>query len=412
MHSSENVTKVAGFSLRHLRVFREVAKRRSMSAASQQIHLSQPAITQAIAKLEKNVNAVLFDRRRSGMYLTPSGEILLNRVCRALAQVDEGCRGLAKAAGQARSRNHSQLSHRITFVQLRALQAVAQAGNFSLAARAINVSQPSLHRASRDLERVADVEMFAKVAQGIELTKPARMLLKGALLAFRELEQGIAELNGARGRDSGHIVVGTLPLARSYILPHAINGFTARYPGTRLSIVDGPYQVLLQGLRHGEIDCLIGALRDPPPIDDVCQEPLFSDRLAIVARVDHPLTRNKRLTPQLLASVPWVVPRAGTPTRASFNALFDDSTCAPPPQIVETSSLVLIRALLLDSNRLTMISAHQVRHDVAHGLLAELPFEMDHRSRPIGLTVREGWEPTQTQVALLDCLREASQMIS
>ena len=47
-------------NFRHLRVFREVARLRSVSAAAEQVHLSQPAVTQAICKLEGELGAELF----------------------------------------------------------------------------------------------------------------------------------------------------------------------------------------------------------------------------------------------------------------------------------------------------------------------------------------------------------------
>ena len=61
----------AGPSLRHLRVFQMVADLQSVRQAANAVHLSQPAVTQAITKLESQIGASLFDRRSSGTYLNP-----------------------------------------------------------------------------------------------------------------------------------------------------------------------------------------------------------------------------------------------------------------------------------------------------------------------------------------------------
>lgn len=394
-------------NIRHLRAFREVAQSRSISKASAEVHLSQPAITQAIAKLEEQLGVSLFERRSDGMLPTEAGSLFLARVERALALLRGGAREAVRLGAKKGGKGFSDFDRLLTTAQLRALVAVSKAANFSLAARAVGLSQPTLHRAARDLERLSGLALFLRNSQGIRLSPSADALAKAVKLAFAELEQGYSEIDAMLGLDSGRIVVGTLPLPRTYILPRAINGLLGGRPDVRVSVIDGPYNDLLHDLRHGEIDLLVGALRDPVPIDDVVQEALFDDPLAVVARHGHPLSGRKRIGLDELAAYPWALPRQGTPTRAAFETLFEGR--APPPCPVESSSLVLLRGLLLDSDRLTLISAHQIRHEEQLGVLAPLPFKPPVPARPIGLTLRRDWRPTATQDLFLRCLRAAGQ---
>ena len=76
---------------------------------------------------------------------------------------------------------------------------------------------------------------------------------------------------------------------------------------------------------------MVGALRDPPPIDDVVQEPLFDDPLSIVARRGHPLTLRRTVTPADLIAYPWVAPAEETPARAVFDRLFPPEDVARMP---------------------------------------------------------------------------------
>lgn len=395
-------------NLRHLRAFREVARCRSVSLASEKVFLSQPAITQAIVKLEEFVAAPLFERRSDGMFLTEPGTLFLNRIERVASYIRNGVREAARISGKKGVRNAANNDQLLTASQLRALVAVADTGNFSLAARSVGITQPTLHRTARDLERVLAVPMFEKTGQGIALTRAARVLAKHVKLAVAELDQGYSEIERWRGNDGGRITIGTLPLARTFLLPEAIIALSRDHPDICISVVDGPYDDLLHGLRHGDYDFLVGALRDPVPIDDVVQEPLFEDPLVIVARSGHPLAARASVTVDDMAGFPWVVPRVATPTRKQFDILFGQDT-APPPGLVETSSLILVRGLLLGSDRITIISAHQVRHEVELGLLAVLPFDMAGTARPIGLTMRRDWHPTATQEKFLRFLRDAGR---
>ena len=394
-------------NLRHLRAFREVATQRSISQAAGRVFLSQPAITQAIAKLERSLSSVLFERHSDGMRPTEAGLLYAERVQRALALIRCGVQDALRLGTERGFRATSAPDQLLTMTQLRALVAVGNAGNFTLAARAIGTSQPALHRAARDLESLLGIALYKKSAQGIELSRQGQILVQQIKLAFAELTQGLAEVAALAGEETGQIVVGAMPLSRHYLLPAAINAFASERPEVEVHVVDGPYEELLQGLRHGEIDLLIGALRDPVPVDDVLQDKLFDDPLNIVGRAGHPLQRKSRISVRDLAAYPWVVPRRGTPTRDHFEALFRNGRHTRLAGVVESSSFVLIRALLLESDRLTLISAHQVRLEAEQGLLATLRYDLTHTQRPIGLTTRRDWRPTSTQRIFLDFLRTA-----
>ena len=397
-------------NLRHLRAFSSVAEHRSISKASREVFLSQPAITQAIAKLERALAVQLFDRRVDGMYLTEAGALFADHVRRVLRLLKKGAEAALHLGGRRKSKGFDYFEQLMTGVQVRALIALSEVGNFTLAARLVGISQPSLHRAARDLEHIAGVVLFDKTRRGIELTSAAESLAFHCRLAMAELSQGYDELEEWKGSDSGSIVVGTMPLARTFMLPTAVNALTRERPAIHMKLVDGPYEDLLNGLRHGAIDMLVGALRHPHPVDDVVQEPIFHDPLAIVGRTGHPLGRDARPDLEELADFPWVVPRSGTPTRACFEKMFQGSGYYPSG-VIESSSLILIRGLLTASDRLTIISLHQIRHEKQFGLLAPLRFDLAATSRPIGLTVRKDWRPTATQARFMALLREAGRVI-
>src|SRR4051812_6458038 len=77
---------------RRLLTFREVALRGSFSRAAEALALTQPAVSQQIAALEREVGAPLLDRRPGGLALTGTGELLLvhaDALSARLTAVDE-----------------------------------------------------------------------------------------------------------------------------------------------------------------------------------------------------------------------------------------------------------------------------------------------------------------------------------
>ena len=392
-------------NLRHLHTFREVARLGSVSAAARAVHISQPAVTQAIAGLGRYFGSPLLRRNSTGVSLTPAGQICLARIERSMSQLREAVGEATRGGGAERA----DAGRRVSSTQLDALGAVVEHGNFRLAARARRLSQPSIHRSARELERLLGVPLFEKTSFGITPTREAEKLARRARLAFAEIEQARAEVHALSGGESGRTVIGALPLARSYLLPAALLEFTKEHPRHGVTIIDGTYEHLLSGLRSGESDVLIGALRDPPPAADVQQEHLFDDPLAIIVRAEHPLVRRRRVTAATLRKFQWIAPRAGSPLRVHFNALMASTGLEMQSPPLECNSLAAARAFLLESDRIMLLSAHQIHYEKLAGLLVALPHPAGKVVRPIGLTLRHNWHPTGTQQRLLEILRRTAR---
>lgn len=386
-------------NLRHLRVFLSVAENGSITRAGDLCHISQPAATQVVAKLERAAGQPLFLRRPQGLFPTPAGDALAARVRRALAYLDPPLDALAP-----------RLRHTASHSQLQALVAMCEAENFTLAARQMGLAQPTVHRAISQLEQIVGRTLFERTAHGMLPSRATLALAHGARLAFAELELAEADLAELLGREVGRIVVGAMPLSRSCMLPQAIASFRVSHPDLPIQVVEGPYRDLLADLRRGAIDLLIGALRDPAPIDDVEQHALFADSLVLVARPDHPLAGRRSIKVSDLARHPFVVPFSGTPTRLAFDRLFAGS--ALRPSLIETASMVLMRELLRISDHVGCISGAQVAAEIELGVLVKLPFAMKGTLRSIGLTQRSDWVPTTLQQEFMAELRAASMDIA
>src|SRR6185437_905391 len=308
-------------NLRHLAMLSSVAQLRSVSAAARAAHLSQPAVTQAIASLERDFQRPLFARTAQGMEPTMAGRVCAERAARVLQRIADAVGAATAQSGSSRSSLHG-----ITSRQLLALVAVVESGSFGSAARARGTTRATLHRAGRELERRIGAQLFETTSHGVSPTRKALRLCRQLQLAIAELAQARAEVAALAGSEQGKTVIGAMPLGRSFIVPESILRFAARRPAHQIAILDGPYESLLDALRRGRADVLVGALRESVPTD-VVQEMLFKDPLAIIVRKDHPLARmsgSRRGAPpaEALSEFPWIAPRPGSPLRRHFERLF------------------------------------------------------------------------------------------
>lgn len=389
-------------NLRHLRAVAATADRGSISGAATAVNLSQPAVTQAVAKVEAILGTPLFERRPSGMAATQAGRLLS-------ARVEAAERALARGFGELRraGTGRTGLGAReklLTATQLRALLALAAAGSYVAAAAATGVSQPSLHRAIRDLERLCGAPLVERRARGIRISDAGLRLVRSFRLAAAELEAGLHEVASLRGEASGRVRVGAMPLARARLLPVAAARFHRTHPAVSVEIAEGTHAELIERLRDGTLDFLVGAMRDPALGPDVEQAPLFEDRLMIVGRAGHPLAGPTAPDPAALAGYPWVVAREGTPLRAQWEAMF--ARAGLPPAPVTCGSVMAIRALLAEGDFLTLLSPEQVRVELAAGTLAGIGPPFDATRRVIGTTTRAGWSPSPPQAAFLQAVRD------
>ena len=201
-----------------------VAETRSVSRAAERIHLSQPAITQAIDKLEARLGAPLFEQgRRHGA--TAAGRLFCARANRALEFASGGARD--RPDGRLRPRRARSRPPDDRRAIARADRGL-DAGNFSLAARAVGLSQPSIHRAAKELERLAGLPC-SRARGGIELTRAAEFWRSRPSSPSSKSSTASTKCRNCSAAIPG-ASSSAMPLARSHILPEAIDRLTRERP--------------------------------------------------------------------------------------------------------------------------------------------------------------------------------------
>src|SRR5918999_569436 len=84
--------------IRRLRYFVAVAERLSFSRAALDLHISQPALSEAVRKVEVELGVELLERSSRGVALTGAGETLLHEAREVLARLDDAVLRTREAA--------------------------------------------------------------------------------------------------------------------------------------------------------------------------------------------------------------------------------------------------------------------------------------------------------------------------
>ncbi|MCW1411310.1 LysR family transcriptional regulator [Rhizobium sp. 1AS11] len=394
-------------NLRQLRAFEATASLASISQAAEKLHLSQSAISQSIANLEASLGLPLFQRRSNGSFVTHEGEVFRIRVARALRRIEIALAAAAEA-GRGTRGVAEPMPGNVTSVQISALIAIDEHGSYSAAAAALGISQPSLNRHARDIETILRRTLFSRTSQGKATTRIGRELARELRLAMKEVQYGQDELAAIKGESHGTIVIGILPLGASLLVSQGLGQLSRKFPRMKAQIVESPFEALLNWLQTGRIDVIIGTLRPDPLGSDVDESPLFPDPYCLVVRRAHPLCNVRHVDESDLRQYEWILPRQGTPRRIAVEALFE--TLKPrPTTIVETSSMGLTRDLLLNGDRVTLLSRDQIMFEDRLDLLRVLDFPLPTSSRVIGSIIRSDWLPTELQQNFLSILQELAK---
>lgn len=377
--------EIQDFNLRHLAAVAAVRSLGTISGAARTVHLTQPAITQGIAKLERALGIPLFLRRPDGMEPTEACALLAARAEVALRLI---------------------ASRRTSMAQIRAFLAFASTGTYASAAAATGLSEASLHRAVADLSAAYGGTLLDRRGRGLVLTRKGQTIARSLRLATVELDAALVDLAALAGREIGRITIGAMPLARARLLPDVIARYHAEHPGTDLAVIEGSHAELVGPLRDGRIDILVGALR-PESGSEFVTSPLFRDIPLVVGRAGHPLGELRGAADgKRLLTYPWIVPGQATPLRALWRRMFEMLGEEAPHVAIECGSGMMIRQILIASDHLTLLSADQIAVELEAGWLESFGPAPGDLGRTIGTTIRADWRPTVRQRRFLDLLRE------
>jgi LysR family transcriptional regulator, hydrogen peroxide-inducible genes activator len=177
--------------------------------------------------------------------------------------------------------------------QLRYFVAVAECGNFSRAAEACGVSQPSLSQQVQKLEKRLNQRLLDRLGRRAVPTDAGRLLLeraRGILATVEDTERRLKEFDHL---DGGRLAVGAIPTIAPYLLPSLLDEFVRTHPGVELSVREDLTAHLIAAVGQGEIDLAVLAL--PIADDRLAVQPLFSEPLLLTLPEGHRLARRRRI---------------------------------------------------------------------------------------------------------------------
>ncbi|HBM61582.1 LysR family transcriptional regulator [Salipiger marinus] len=257
--------------------------------------------------------------------------------------------------------------------QARLIAAIADHGQLQVAASLCRMTQPAASRLLTDLERQLGTKLFQRTPKGMEPTPAGALLARHARRLQHDLARLADDFTDLRTGRGGVVRVGAVTGPALGQLVPAVQQLKTQTPSVDVSIEVAPSLTLVQALDRGELDFVLARL--PPQMDeqDFVVEPARDEIVQLLVRASHPLLDRGPVGMAALRDMRWILQVRGAPIRNAIDTAFHDAGLAAPQDVISTSSLLAIIALLKDSDAVAPMSKEVI------DLMLEPPVSADLR---------------------------------
>lgn len=297
------------------------------------------------------------------------------------------------------------ISRRIKIRHLEAFVEVARQKSVGRAAITLSLTQPAVTRTIRELEQIVGAALIERDGRGIRLSHQGEVFLSHAGSGLAAVRGGIAALADVASIAGPPVRIGALPTVSATVMPGAVADFLDSGLKSQLRVTTGENRVLLDQLRKGDLDLVMGRMPAPENMTSLSFEPLYRDRVVFIVSKNHPLSGQRQVAADILARHPVLVPPPGSIIHPYVERLMLEQGMPRPVQAIETVSDSFGRAFLRSGDAIWIISRGVVAAEIASGEFVELPIDTSSTMGAVGLITRDADRLHDAAMFFADILR-------
>ena len=237
--------------------------------------------------------------------------------------------------------------------QLKYFVKVAELLSFSKAAKELYITQSTLSQQIKQLEDELDMALFFRNNHKVTLTEAGETFLEGAKKTLAEADDNKAKIMDLALGHRGVLNIG-VTYSFGSILTETVLAFKKEFPDVQLNICYRNVMELMELVSDGELDFAL-SFRSSEKYESVESHILFDNKLCIVVREDHPLTRKSIVRLADLEDYEVILPSIGLQARNAFDTIIAERNLKLKVAI-EANEVNTILNLLRKSNYITVLS--------------------------------------------------------
>jgi len=286
----------------------------------------------------------------------------------------------------------------VTLKQIKAFVAVAQNRSFAEACGQINLSQPALSIAIKNLEESVGGRLLTRSTRTLALTPEGEEFLPVAQRLLAEWGEALDDLHSNFALSRGKLAVASMPSFASTQLPRLLVLFRQQHPNVNITVHDIIAEDVVKMVRSGRVE--MGITFDPGSAEDLHFQPLFTDKFVAALPPDHPLLQKSRIQWRALAEEPFITLQRPS----SIRELLDKSLAAEHIYLsveLETNQLVTIGRMVASGLGVSAVPALCIEQMAELGATCR-PLVSPEVDRRVGIVTRRRYPLSRGAEAMVE----------
>jgi len=247
----------------------------------------------------------------------------------------------------------------LTLRHLRLILTLGRELSISRSAEVLHTSQSAISRGLTEIEALLGAELFKRTTRRFEPTALGQNLIWHAEQVMSQLDRAEADFNAMSRGDGSIINIGVMGGVSPRLLVEASRQARLKAPDLRFRLLSNFAEGLIPDLVRGRCDLILTHF-DIRHFgnEDLAVDVLYQEKVAVMAALDHPLSRRKRLKWIDLAEEQWALIPIETSTRRTVEQNLLLSAGKHNPVIIETMELHYVIEFVRSCGMLTALPSH------------------------------------------------------
>lgn len=303
-------------------------------------------------------------------------------------------------------------------MELRQLQYTLQIAadkNFSRAAEKLHIAQPSLSQQLSKLEKELGVLLFQRNTSTVELTHAGASFVEHAQKIMDAVEQLRQEMSDISQLRKGKVIVGSMPITGSHLLPRVLPAFKKSYPDIEITLLEDSSLNLEKLTASGKADLSLLSLPLTEP--SLSWVPVGVETIDLAVPPQHPLALRVHKHPAKLTSLSelkdeaFIVLKKGQGFRKLTFDLCREAGFEPNV-VFESNNIETIQSLVATGMGVTLVPHFIARAKRSEFIPVYLPLAEPVPSRTLVVAYRNGRYLSKAADAFIETFKEVMDALS
>ena len=293
----------------------------------------------------------------------------------------------------------------IDFELYRIFYVVAQNKNITVASKELNISQPAVSKAIKNLEEQLGGDLFVRTRRGVVLTSEGEEFFRYISKAMEYIMNAENKFTDMLNLETGHIRIGVSTTLTKYFLASYLQRFHDQYPKITIEIDTSVSDVLFSKLRNGLLDLVVFNIADKEYGDDILVYPCLEVQNVFIVGKKYRYLKDQSLSIFDLKNYPLILQSEQSRTRRFLDTFLEQKQCklVPELELAGNNLVVLFTKLGFGVGYAT---EEFIKKELAEGELFILDIKEKMPKRKIGIAISKNHISNFSTKKLVELIKE------